>query len=756
MDLTQTKLTRAEWNTIEIPLSKEEKDVLSLIQAGYHSPSIIENDLKSILDYLKITSTDAIETYLFVTYFQALAPTYKVPPEKCVLKKADRIRLDSNKQMNKKEIYEFILLDIVQHMKTTDKKKQHYYFYSLHQLFGLHISRNKHVHQYIRGVLDAFVYDISLMVWEASYILEQNKYTYLYQDRQLYDHQKQLFTVVKSPNPKLILYTAPTGTGKTLSPLGLAQQYKIIFICAARHVGLAFARAAITMHKKIAFAFGCNDPCDVKLHYFSVKECVRDKKNGKILKVDNSVGDNVEIMICDLQSYLHAMRYMLAFEEDPSKILLYWDEPTITLDCATHPLHEKIHEVWKYNEIPNIVLSSATLPCEDDLIPMIQDMKSRFISCEVTSISSYDAKKTIRVLNAENEVELPHYHCDTKEKLNGCIQHVLAHKTLLRYMDLNEIIRFLSSLALPIPLEDYFTLNEYTILSIKTYYLLVLKRLDNWETIYKESRRTKVYDSTLRITTEDAWTLTDGPTIYLTSLVSTIGTFCLKTANIPPILMKNLMQNLEHNTQLSKKIEAIEKDVEDKNTDQDKDKKMLDQRFNPEVKMLQQKIEMLRGQIKTIVLPDVYIPNTTEHLDKYKVTTPAFTSSVDMTTHEKVMALDVEESWKLLMMMGVGIFAPQHSKYMEIMKEMASQQRLYMILADTDYIYGTNYQFCHAYLGKDLESMTQEKLIQAMGRVGRGKLQQTYSIRCRNSFGAMLFLPPTHRPEVDNMRRLFT
>jgi hypothetical protein len=172
-------------------------------------------------------------------------------------------------------------------MKTTDKKKQHYYFYSLHQLFGLHISRNKHVHQYIRKVLDAFVYDLSLMVWEACYILEENKYTYLYQDRQLYDHQKQLFTVVKSPNPKLILYTAPTGTGKTLSPLGLAQQYKIIFICAARHVGLAFARAAITMHKKIAFAFGCNDPCDVKLHYFSVKECVRDKKNGKIVKTTN-------------------------------------------------------------------------------------------------------------------------------------------------------------------------------------------------------------------------------------------------------------------------------------------------------------------------------------------------------------------------------------------------------------------------------------------------------------------------------------
>ena len=130
----------------------------------------------------------------------------------------------------------------------------------------------------------------------------------------LYEHQKQLFTICKNPKPKLVLYIAPTGTGKTLSPLGLAGSHKIIFLCAARHVGLALAKSAISSGKKIAFAFGCNDVSDIRLHYFAAKDYVKHNKTGKDIKyrdgtkkVDNSVGDNVEIMICDIKSYLCAM-----------------------------------------------------------------------------------------------------------------------------------------------------------------------------------------------------------------------------------------------------------------------------------------------------------------------------------------------------------------------------------------------------------------------------------------------------------------
>ena len=128
-----------------------------------------------------------------------------------------------------------------------------------------------------------------------------------YPDMQLYEHQKQLFSVCKRKGPKLILYIAPTGTGKTLSPIGLSCGKRVIFVCAARHVGLSLAKAAISEGKKVAFAFGCSNAEDIRLHYFAAKEYTRNNRTGGIGKVDNTVGDNVEIMISDVKSYTYAM-----------------------------------------------------------------------------------------------------------------------------------------------------------------------------------------------------------------------------------------------------------------------------------------------------------------------------------------------------------------------------------------------------------------------------------------------------------------
>ena len=91
------------------------------------------------------------------------------------------------------------------------------------------------------------------------------------------------------------------------------------------------------------------------------------------------------------------------------------------------------------------------------------------------------------------------------------------------------------------------------------------------------------------------------------------------------------------------------------------------------------------------------------------------------------------------------------------MKKLADKQKLYLIIADSDYIYGTNYQFCHGYLSKDL-NLTQEKIIQALGRIGRNNIQQEYSARFRDdSQITTLFTRFTFedKPEVINMNQLF-
>ena len=168
---------------------------------------------------------------------------------------------------------------------------------------------NRYVLEYCNRILEIFkpeINNVDLIIKAESYI-ERNKFLLKYADITLYQHQKQLFTICKQSQPKLVLYIAPTGTGKTLSPIGLSERFRVIFVCAARHVGLALAKAAISCEKKVAFAFGCKDAGDIRLHYFSAKEYVKNRRSGSIFKVDNTMGELVEIMICDLESYLPAM-----------------------------------------------------------------------------------------------------------------------------------------------------------------------------------------------------------------------------------------------------------------------------------------------------------------------------------------------------------------------------------------------------------------------------------------------------------------
>jgi hypothetical protein len=59
-------------------------------------------------------------------------------------------------------------------------------------------------------------------------------------------------------------------------------------------------------------------------------------------------------------------------------------------------------------------------------------------------------------------------------------------------------------------------------------------------------------------------------------------------------------------------------------------------------------------------------------------------------------------------------------------------------------------------LSKDLV-LTQEKIIQALGRVGRNRIQQEYTIRFRDDEHIRkIFLAEADKPEVANMNRLFS
>lgn len=685
MDLTQRKLNKSEWISIETPVSDEQKEVLRLIINAYHNVNLKYNKNKSLITFLKVENNDVMEDYLYIKYFSKIVSDIQ---KKCKcnnnvfsinikstpkIKKADLIRLEKNNILKISGVYELLLLDNVEKIfeykddkdniyKNNKNKKWLFYYFTLYKLNNNTVEKiNKHVKQIINAVLTLFEDELDLVdvIKNGVEYIEKNELLLKHADMMLYEHQKEIFTIMKNPTfeqkmeqfriyndcidctdvsikskPKLILYIAPTGTGKTLTPIGLSERFRVIFVCAARHIGLALAKSAISMNKKIAFAFGCSSADDIRLHYFAAKEFKTNKKSGGIGKVDNSIGDKVEIIICDVKSYLCAMFYMMAFNP-LSNILTYWDEPTISLDYEKHELHEYIHKNWTENLIPNLVLSSATLPKIHEIPDTNNHFIQKFPGAEVYSIISHDCRKSIPIINKNGYIVIPHLLSQDYSRISIIVNHCKENLTLLRYFDLNKVIEFIIFIEQHgystnrNKIGRHFTsLFDVTMQNIKMFYINLLGQIneEEWIVIYNEinkldvkfidpnnridekgilikksfsigpgiklSSTNNVVDGQLGktlvkmlsvqlleedktrfqqfntipdldplkldpfnqikqikndhfaiyVSTKDAYTLTDGPTIFLAEDVNKIAKFYIQQANIPQKAMDQILE----------------------------------------------------------------------------------------------------------------------------------------------------------------------------------------------------------------------
>ena len=942
MDLTQRKLNKSEWESIEIPVPGDQLDVLQLIIKGTDNVNIKYNKSISLLSFLKVDNNAEMEDYLYNKYFDArikkiqtgcrttgqlLTISVNSHPR---MKKADLIRLERNDVSKIADVYEALLIDTIEKLlKCKEKGKNEWllHYFTLYKLTKNTIANiNKHIALIISTILSKFEEDIDMavMIENSVEYIEKNEMLLRHADMMLYEHQKTIFTVLKNPyfaerlkkfrrdltvarkdgeeekdeedededededeeeassredivipatEPKLVLYIAPTGTGKTLTPIGLSQHFRVIFVCAARHVGLALARSAISVGKKIAFAFGCSSADDIRLHYFSVKShIIKRNRHGNIIykKVDNSIGTKVEIMICDVRSYLCAMYYMLAFNP-AENIVTCWDEPTIAMDCETHNLHAHINKNWRENLIPNMVLSSATLPKQHELPDTLRHFSEKFPGAVIHNIVSHDCKKSIPIINKNGYVVLPHVLSSDYTTILEIVNHCEQNLTLLRYFDLEEVVKFiifvdknnyLQTASLKIN-RNFASLDDVTMQNIKLHYLKLIGKIKPgmWSEIYnsmtigrqrripqnnsidekgnalrkvasigpgvligsgsgggsggggtevnsvlamasanagkpltkmmseqivipaEKEKEKELGNSAIYVSTKDAYTLTDGPTIFLAEDVEKIAKFCIQQANIPSQAMNAILEKVEFNNQINIKIEELENEytlIEEQHSvkileeagggkhngknysksDSKKSDKGGPSENNKDMNKIREELERLRLLIKTAELNETFVPNKSLHLKKWAESqkiTAAFTSDIeDQIVIEIMMLKNIQDSWKVLLLMGIGVFTDHPNiAYTEIMKKLADTQKLYMIIASSDYIWGTNYQFCHGYLSKDL-ILTQEKVMQALGRIGRNNVQQAYSVRLRDDEQIKkLFYVEHDKMEVKNMNMLF-
>ena len=310
MDLIQRKLTKSEWNSIEKPIDKKEKEIVNMIIKGFYDIDIRSNENYSLMNYMKITEDkESMHYTIYKNYFlekikkitEKYEINYKIPNNKDKnnrsLKKVDSFKIENcDKEFienNSDTIFEFVMLDILSRLYRNYKKKNKnwiLFYYTLCHMNNNTITLiNTFLKDFQEFTIELFKQKVNVhnLIANSCEYIEKNSCLLHFSDISLYSHQKELFNIFNKQNTSscnLVLYIAPTATGKTLSPLALSEKYKIIFVCAARHVGMALSKYAISASKKVAFGFGCESPSDIRLHFGAASKYVKHDRTGTEIK----------------------------------------------------------------------------------------------------------------------------------------------------------------------------------------------------------------------------------------------------------------------------------------------------------------------------------------------------------------------------------------------------------------------------------------------------------------------------------------
>ena len=210
MNLTQQKLTKSEWEFLELPVNKKELYILRFIYKSYTNTTLTENPNHSLISYLKINVEDYedFHKYFYNKYYEepihkiikvhSLNYKLKINIKKLNIKKANKIRIrkiNTAEILKKSNIFENVLMEqLTMYFKTTSKSKKCYYYYSLLQLSTRKVKRVNHLlMKFVKYVLDTFQNEINVinLIKHSHKYIEENPLLTEYNDISLFSHQKK-------------------------------------------------------------------------------------------------------------------------------------------------------------------------------------------------------------------------------------------------------------------------------------------------------------------------------------------------------------------------------------------------------------------------------------------------------------------------------------------------------------------------------------------------------------------------------------
>jgi hypothetical protein len=538
-----------------------------------------------------------------------------------------------------------------------------------------------------------------------------------------YPSQINLINEAKLPNPSLICYPAKIGAGKTSSALGIAKfcqvTYQVmLFACGIESVRETVANLAYNM----AIPFGIGT--------------INSEGTVKITNSFRFAGVQPTIVICDLKTCVALL------QENPQKYQwVFLDEPTVGADRQGHPVTKTVVEIMKIAP-RKLILSSATLPTEAQLAPIISHFKNVHPDARVSTITSTETFIGCS-LQCNDLPLIPYANCQSREELANVIDKLKNKQFIDR--------------LLPAP-RTFVLYNK-----MKPY---LGDRITNLEAFFDQSvknmSQTQVQFITIQLLTE-MMTLTDEAITeickadtpspqpdytfsnILTTNALTYAGQCLYIHNDPFVLAKALydeynVKNIDttalinaYTGKMDEYLKTIKSINDNPRTVSSRPQTANKTSKAPSINSDTSEIK-IQAMIDKIPVPKIMFPsylrvNTIDHIRKFnpeKVETINSSLLQNTTTLESIpMDIPNIPDWVyFLLFCGIGVYSPgspfSNPRYEKLILNMLSERKLAFMISDESMSCGADYPFSSVIIDEQFaREHSINTIFQILGRAGR-------------------------------------
>jgi len=508
----------------------------------------------------------------------------------------------------------------------------------------------------------------------------------------------------------LLLYRAMIGSGKTTLSIALAKYVESIRAAKRNGLQLIFACSVEPVRHQV-----CRMAYNQQVA-FGVAVVV----DGILRVINNfsSKGDKERVLIvADLDATIELLKR-------DQNYILFVDEPTVGADQVGHPITKAICMVLKLCPSKTI-LSSATLPHIDEIMPVIEYIKNRHLNAKIVEICSKESFIGCQVNNFNGKIILPHSNCRTHSELLEVIRNVEEKPFIDRMYSPSVLFRFkermIQSGLKGVDFDEYFEkCSNLMQKSVQDCALLMLRELIGYEDSVIEKVCSEMRDDAINLKlllTEHAHRFVGGCLVAVCDpleVAYSLSLELLKECESATKIIGKFQYEMEKFKQGVMKFDSVKNDVERSK--------------------MQQNMES--NKKPCLDFPLHLKVNSLEHYKHFTKEKSAKNLAMSKEIDLEALPLDlcVQDWVQLLLFAGVGIYTTGgkglNTRYTRLVLNLLAEGKLNILISDSGICYGANYPFSHVIIEEKLAMMhsigTVFQLIGRAGRVGESWIANAY------------------------------